>query len=79
LEWKEVLWDKYVTAAPRTADRQWFAQQTMRGDARHQSNNTAIASYNRGAEPRTWHQFSDFLDACNYARRLKTLSGLTPY
>lgn len=22
---------------------------------------------------------SDFLDACNYARRLKTPSGLTPY
>jgi hypothetical protein len=25
-----------------------------------------------------WH-LSDFLDAYNYARRLKTLSGLTPY
>jgi hypothetical protein len=24
-EWKEALWDKFVTGAPRTADRQWFA------------------------------------------------------
>ena len=24
-EWKDALWDKFVTVAPRTSTRQWFA------------------------------------------------------
>lgn len=30
--------------------------QIRHGCARHPSNNTAIPSFERGAEPRTWHQ-----------------------
>ncbi len=43
LEWKEALWDKFVTAAPRTATRQAICRANLpRGHARHQSSNTAI-------------------------------------
>jgi hypothetical protein len=58
-EWREALWDKFVAEAPCTADRQWFAQRTMRGDARRQSCNTAIASFTGGAEPGSGYQPED--------------------
>ncbi|MFT7106905.1 MAG: hypothetical protein ACJAVT_001427 [Yoonia sp.] len=61
-EWKEALWDKFVTAAPRTADRQWFAQQTLGGDARRQSCNTAIANFDLAAEQGVGHQSQDCLE-----------------
>lgn len=51
LAWKEALWDRYVTAAPRTVTRQEICKTNLpRGDARSQSSNTAIASYDRRAE-----------------------------
>ena len=58
-EWMEALWDRFVTGAPRTFTRQWFAQQTMRGHVRRQSSNTAIASFARAAEPGARHQSED--------------------
>ncbi len=43
LEWKEALWDKFVTAAPRTVTRQAICIANLpRGHARRQSSNTAI-------------------------------------
>jgi len=42
-KWKEALWDKFVTGAPRTITRQAICIANLpRGDARRQSSDTAI-------------------------------------
>ena len=59
-EWKEELWDKFVMGAPRTSyPAVVCTAQAMRGRARHQSGNTAIASFARATEPGTGHQRQD--------------------
>ncbi|MEN9060095.1 type IIL restriction-modification enzyme MmeI [Ponticoccus litoralis] len=59
-EWQEALWDKFVRAAPRTVTRQAICKANLpRGHARRQSSNTAIASFDRGAEPGTRDQSED--------------------
>ena len=51
-EWKDALWDKFVTEAPHTLTRQAICKANLpRGHARSQSSNTAIASFARDAEP----------------------------
>ena len=45
LEWKEALWDKFVIAAPRPCTPS--------------EQHTVIASFDRGAEPRTGNQPQD--------------------
>jgi hypothetical protein len=56
LEWKEALWDKYFTAAPRprTPSEQQYSDPLA--DRVMRSMIPRSASYNRGAEPRTRHQ-----------------------
>lgn len=48
---------------------------SLRGGFRHdeahrQSNNTAIASFNRGPEPKTWDQFEDGCEVAQSTNRL---------
>ena len=38
-----------------------------------------LKRYHYGSHDQFRSQLADFLDAYNFARRLKTLSGLTPY
>ena len=60
LEWKEALWDKFVTGAPRTVTRQAISEGNLpRGHARSPSSNTAIASFDRGVEQRARYQSED--------------------
>ena len=60
-EWKESLWDKFVTGAPRSRSPL----------------NVKRFHYDSHDQLRT--HLSDFIDAHNFARRLRTLGGLTPY
>ena len=47
LEWKEALWDKFVTSRER------------HDDARRQSGTTAVAGFDRGVEPGDRYQSED--------------------
>ena len=56
LEWKEALWDKYVTAAPRPRTPSEQQDSDPLADRVMRSMIPRSASYDRGVEPRTRHQ-----------------------
>jgi len=53
LEWKEALWDKYFTAAPRLSKLSEQKYSDPLADRVMRSMIPRSASYDRGAEPRT--------------------------
>ena len=57
-EWKDVLWDKFVTQAPRSSQRGAIGSSPL-ARARCQSSNTTIAGFARDAGPGDRHQSRD--------------------
>jgi hypothetical protein len=57
-EWKEALWDKFVTREPRSSQRGAIGLSPL-AMARLQSSNTVIASIAGAAKSGAWHQPQD--------------------
>jgi len=64
--WRDALWAKFYTAAPRRQRRSAIKDATVR-------------RFRYDSHEQLRHHLQDFIDAYNFGRRLKTLKGLTPY
>ena len=58
MEWKDALWDKFVTEAQRSSQRGATGLSPL-ARAHRQSGNTVIASFARAAEPGAGHKSQD--------------------
>lgn len=74
LERKEALWEKFVTGAP--PNHPWTIGQVER-TIRATEDTSVKRSHHENRDELRGH-LTDFLDAHNLARRLKTLSGRRP-